>query len=120
IDDFKDETLGTIGNSATSQWLANNFYVKKKEYQNLEALLNALDKEKIDAIAYDRPILSNIIARDSLSRYKMIDTKYNPQFYAFGLNKALSETLKDSINFSMLNNIEKIDWKILLSENNLN
>ncbi|WP_421811821.1 transporter substrate-binding domain-containing protein [Flagellimonas sp.] len=119
IDDFKNKTVGTITNSVTSEWMRNNFFTNKKEFQTMEELLNALDQEKIEAIAHDRPALQAIVNNDTLSKYDLIDIKYNPQFYAFGLSKQLPDSLSQAINYSMLYNIEKMDWKVLLSESGL-
>ncbi len=119
IADFKNRNLGTIEGSATNAWLKNNFFTKKKAFATIEKALNALDKKEIDAIAYDQAVLQSVVKKDTLSKYQFIDIKYNPQFYAFGLNKNLPDTLVKSINYSMLFNIEKMDWKVLLSENGL-
>lgn len=119
IHDFKTKTLGTIGQSDTDDWLKNNFFKEKNLYKDMPSLLEALDKGDIDAIAYDRPILTNIIAHDSTSSYTLIDTKYNPQFYAIAMSKKLDESIKSQINLNMLNIIEKMEWKVLLSEYNL-
>ncbi len=119
ISDYKNENVGTIEGSATSEWLRNNFFTKKKEFATMNEALNALDKKEIDAIAYDFATLQSIIKTDTLSKYQLIDIKYNPQFYAFGLNENLADTLVKSINYSMLSQIETMDWKVLLSENGL-
>lgn len=120
IRDFKEKTIGTIGNSSTDKWLRNNFYTQKKIYSEMNAMFTALDKGEIDAIGYDRPILQNIINTDSLSKYSLLEIKYNPQFYAIGMNKCLSDSIKDLINFTMLDKTEIMDWRVLLSEYNLN
>ncbi len=119
LSDFRDINLGSIEGSATNEWLKNNFFTKKKEFATMEEALNALTEKKIDVIAYDRASLQSIIKRDTLSKYQLIDIKYNPQFYAFGLSKKLPKKLVKSINYSMLSNIEKMDWKVLLSESGL-
>ncbi len=119
IADYKNKNLGTIEGTATNEWLKNNFFTKKKVFETIEEALNALDKKEIDAIAYSRSSLQSVIKNDTLSKYQLIDIKYNPQFYAFGLTKNLPDTLVKSINFSMLTNIEKMDWKVQLSENGL-
>lgn len=119
IDDFKEKSLGTVEKSATSEWLKNNFFSNKKEFKSVDELLNALESQQIDAIAYDRPILKNIKKQDTLAKYNFVNVKYNPQFYAFGLSKTLPEPLQEAINYSMLYNIEKMDWKVLLSESGL-
>ncbi len=119
IEDFRHKTLGTIEGSATDTWLKNNFFTQKKEFKTLDEALLSLTNKKIDALAYDRASLQSIIKSDTLSKYQLIDVKYNPQFYAFGLSKKLPSQLVESINYSMLSNIEKTDWKILLSESGL-
>lgn len=119
ISHFKGSKLGTIGNSATSDWLKNNFFANKLEFSSLDEMVNALEKNKIDAIAYDRPILQTVVKNDSLRKYHLLPIKFNPQFYAFGMSKNLPDSTAEIINYSMLYNQEKIDWKILLSENGL-
>jgi ABC-type amino acid transport substrate-binding protein len=117
--DFKEKHLGTLENSATSEWLKNNFFTNKTEYRSITDFLKALDQEKIDAIAYDRPTLQNTMKNDTLSKYNLIDIKFNPQFYAFAINEKISDSIKEAINYSTLYNIEKMDWKVLLSESGL-
>ncbi len=119
INDFKNRYLGSIEGSATNEWLKNNFFTKKKEFATMQEALIALDKKEVDAIAYDRASLKLIIKNDTLSKYQFIDIKYNPQFFAFGLSKKLPRKLVKSINYSMLYNIEKMDWQVQLSENGL-
>ncbi len=119
ISDFKERNLGTVEGSATNMWLKKNFFTKKKVFATIEEAVEALDKKQIDAVAYDRAVLQSVIKKDTLSKYLFIDIKYNPQFFAFGLSKSLPDSLVKSINYSMLYNVEKMDWKVLLSENGL-
>ncbi len=88
-------------------------------FATIEEAVEALDKKQIDAVAYDRAVLQSVVKKDTLSKYLFIDIKYNPQFFAFGLSKSLPDSLVKSINYSMLYNVEKMDWKVLLSENGL-
>ncbi|MEM9143076.1 MAG: transporter substrate-binding domain-containing protein [Bacteroidota bacterium] len=119
LGDFKKMPIGTLSHSATDQWLRDNFYTQKAEYENLDQLLHALNMERIDAAAYDRPVLKAIAMQDSSKAYSLADVKYNPQFYAFGLSRKLQDTLKEQLNVSMLNKIERMEWRVLLSENDL-
>jgi ABC-type amino acid transport substrate-binding protein len=119
IQDFKDETLGTVVNSGTDRWLKDNFFTNKMTYQNVDEIIEALEKNKLDAVAYDRPILQDIVKNDSLTRFRVLDINYNPQFYGFGMNRELSEELKQKISISVLDNTEGMDWKVLLSEYDL-
>ncbi len=116
IQDFKTKNIGTISNSGTDEWLKRNFYTNKKTFSSIPELLRALDKGVIKAIAYDRPILQTVIAADKAGKYRLLDIKFYPQFYAMAMNKDLPQKLKNNINLKILSNIEKMDWKILLSE----
>ena len=119
MQDFKDKTLGTVVNSGTDRWLKSNFFSDKKTYQNMEQLIEALEKNEINAIAYDRPILQDVIKNDSIIRFRVLNVNYNPQFYGFGINRELPENLKQKISISVLENTEGMDWKVLLSEYDL-
>ncbi|MGM0620547.1 MAG: transporter substrate-binding domain-containing protein [Bacteroidota bacterium] len=119
VQDFKEKLLGTVKKSGTDKWLKDNFYSNVKRYPNMDELIVALQENEIDAIAYDRPILQDLIRYDEFSEFSLLDIKYNPQFYGFGLNRGLSGELKQSISVSVLENTEGMDWKVLLSEYDL-
>lgn len=119
IQDFKTKRLGTIEKSATDKWLKDNFFSNKQNFSNIQELTIALKAEKIDVIAYDRPILQNIIKNDSLAQFLLLDIKYNPQFYGIGINRNLPTELKQKINISVMEHTEGMDWKVLLSEYDL-
>lgn len=116
IQDFKEKRLGTIHDSATDRWLRDNFYTNKHTYSKMPELITALETGKIDAIAYDRPILQDIVNKDSLNRFRVLDIHYNPQFYAIGMNRRMPAALKQRISLSVLEHSEVMDWRVLLSE----
>ena len=119
IQDYKETQLGTIEKSGTDRWLRDNFFHYKTTYSSMEQLIQALNNNEIEAIAYDRPNLQNVIKNDSLSAFRIVNVKYNPQFYGFGLNQNLPDELKQNISVSVLKNTEGMDWKVLLSEYDL-
>ena len=119
IQDYKGRTLGTVRNSATSAWLRDHFFTQRKEYADMSELLAALDKGAIDAVAYDGPILQEVMATDSLDRYELVALTYHPQFYAFGLRQGLPRDLRERINTTMLGLLEQLEWRVLLAEHGL-
>lgn len=119
IEDFKQLELGTVATSGSEKWLKDNFYNKRKSYVNMEEALNALKNEEIIAIAYDRPILKDIIKKDTVSEYKLLDAEFNAQYYALGMSRQLHPKLKKKINVSLLEHTETMDWKVLLTEYDL-
>lgn len=116
LEDFKELKLGTIHNSVTSEWLTTHFFYNKKEYKDINDLVQALDDKQIDAIAFDQPVLQTLVNTDTAGDYELLDLRFNPQFYAFGMSKELPQSLRDEINQAMLYNIEKMEWKVMLEE----
>lgn len=116
IDDFKENKMGTIQNSGTHSWMQSNFFTKRKAYPKMTELLAALDREEVEVVAYDRPILQSIINADTMERYRLLPIDFNPQFYATGMSRNLSPQLRREINFGILRYTEDVNWKILLSE----
>ena len=119
LNDFKEKQLGTVESSGTEKWLIDNFFNNIQSYANTEELIEGLRNENIDAVAYDRPLLQNRLHSDTLSEFTLLDIKYNPQFYAFGLNRELPNELKRKISEAILENTESMDWKVHLSEYDL-
>jgi len=119
LDDYKEKRLGTVEESGTEKWLNRNFFTNTKGYEDMSALKKALDNGKVDAIAYDRPILRSMISKEPPDKYQLLPIEYNAQFYAMGMNRNLPADLKHKINITMLETIETMDWKVLLAEYNL-
>jgi ABC-type amino acid transport substrate-binding protein len=120
VEDFKNAKLGTIYNSSTDEWLTNNFYTNKMTFTQLEDMFSALDNEIIDAIAYDHPILQSHIADDTMAeKYRILQIKFDAQFYGIGMRNGLSPDLKNMINLSTLEITERLEWEVVLSEHEL-
>lgn len=119
IEDFKDKKLGTIDESGTEKWLHDNFFTDIYTYPNMSSLLDAFDEDKIDAVAYDQPILSDVKNKDSGKDYNLLNISFNPQFYAMGMDRRLPEDLKHRISVAVLEVVERLDWKVLLTEYDL-
>lgn len=116
IDDFKKNKMGTIQDSGTHSWMQSNFFTKRKAYPDMNELLAALDREEIEVVAYDRPILQSMINADTLERYQLLPIDFNPQFYATGMSRNLSPQLRREINHGILRYTEDVSWKVHLSE----
>jgi len=79
----------------------------------------ALQNDEIDAVAYDQPILTDIVRMDTLNNFELLPVTYNAQFYAMGFRKNLPDTLKEIISTSILKQTESMDWQVLLAEYDL-
>lgn len=120
IENFKEKRLGTVKNSGTLKWLNDNFYNNQELFATKEELLPALESNEIDAVVYDLPLLHEMIKRDSANSYKLLPIKFNPQYYALGMNPTVNDTLQKKINTSLLKNTESLEWNVVLAEYNLN
>ena len=118
IQNFKDNTLGTINQSATEKWLRHNYFPNRLTYSTVPEMIEALDAGLVEAVAYDGPVLQNVL-KNSGDKYEMLDVKYNPQFYATALTRDLPEDLRDKITMITSRHMESMEWNVLLSEHGL-
>lgn len=116
IDSFKDKQLGTVDNSGTLKWLNDNFYNNQSIFSAKEELLPALKQGEVDAVVYDLPLLKEMVKTDTLNEFKILPIRFNPQYYALGLNRQMSDSVQKMINTSLLKNTERLEWDVVLAE----
>ncbi|MDX1652382.1 MAG: transporter substrate-binding domain-containing protein [Brumimicrobium sp.] len=116
IEYYKEKKIGTVENSATAKWLKDNFYKNKVLYPSKEELIEGLKNKEIEAAAYDLPMLKEMLKKNELNKFEILDIKYNPQYYAIGMNRRVSDTLRKKINTALLKSTESYEWKVILSE----
>lgn len=116
---YKHVKVGTVANSATEQWLLNNFFNNVKSYHTFDQVLDALRKDEIKVVAYDEPLLRYTINNDSKNEFELIKVKYNPSMYSFGFNDRFGEQRREYINEKLLLFTESSKWNKLLSEYNI-
>jgi len=118
--DFKDKKLATIQASATEKWLEDHFFTNRLAVEKPSEFEDLLLDQKVDAIAYDQPLLQSIIKEDSLDRFKLLPIQYNAQYYALGLNRKLPDNFKRELSLSLLKVTQTKDWEVVLSEYGIN
>lgn len=116
IDHFKKRKLATVQTSSTHEWMKDNFYNNAKLFQRKEDLLPSLVKGEVDAVAYDLPLLREMVNKDTVNDYKILTLTYNPQYYAIGMKPNINDTLQNRINTTMLKHTESLEWKVVLAE----
>lgn len=121
ITDFKGRNLGTVNHSSTHQWLRDNFYTNTELYSTKEQLVGKLKSGEVEAIAYDIPLLRNLIKNDTTNGedVRILPLEFNSQYYAFGLSRELNDTLKNKINTRILEHTESLEWNVVLAEYDL-
>ena len=116
IDSFKNKRLATVENSGTLDWLNDNFFNNQHLFSTKEELIPALRAEKVDAIVYDLPLLNEMMKTDTLNEFNVLPVRFNPQYYAIGMNPSVSDSLQKVINTSLLENTERLEWDVVLAE----
>ena len=116
IESFKEKRLGTVSNSGTLKWLNDNFYNNHELYNTKEELIPALRNGEVDAVVYDLPLLTELVKTDTLNEFKILPIRFNPQYYALGMNTDISDSLQKVINTSLLKTTESLEWDVILAE----
>lgn len=120
ISEFKHKKLGTVNKSATANWLTQNFFRQVVRFEKIEEAIIALESGKIDAIAYDEPVLQSIALHENKYALELLPIQYNTQMLAFGLSSKIPTKTKDLINKRIISIIESYEWKVALTEYELN
>lgn len=119
IEDFKTRTVGTLKASGTMEYLKTHLFKNIQQYDGLQEGLIALKNKEIEAFLYDEPILKYRLSTEELYQgLEILPIKFDLQFYAFGFSKQRLD-LKEQVSQKVLENLESIDWKYLISEYNL-
>ena len=117
FNEFKERPVGCITNSSTNEFLRTHFFNDIQLYTSLTEGLDDLSRNKIDAFLYDEPILKYRIQQNEgySSNLRLLPTKFDLQFYAFGLAKGQDE-LRETISQKILEITESLEWRIILNE----
>jgi polar amino acid transport system substrate-binding protein len=110
LEDLRKIHVGTFADSSTAEYLETNHV----DYITLPRaeLFKALQKGKIQAIAYDEPFLRYVIRTEYPQQFTVISLNEDPQLYAFALREG--NALRESINRTLLRKIHEPAWHDLL------
>lgn len=117
---YKDQPVGSVKNSSSTDFLKDNFFKKVELYSSATLGLKDLSAKKIDAFLYDEPILKYRISQSELfNDLKLLPVKFDLQLYAFGLPK-YQAPLEQLISQKILEITESHEWQVVLNEYGLN
>lgn len=109
VNSFADLTtvrVGVIEGTATQDALSR-LRIDYKSYPTVKDGFAALQTGRIDALAYDRPILAWMIRQDRRLQAELADVTFEQQSYAIALRP--NRPLRKEINVALLE-IERSDW----------
>ncbi|TNE52671.1 MAG: transporter substrate-binding domain-containing protein [Bacteroidetes bacterium] len=119
LDNLKKEKIGTIDNSSTELWLKDNRFQHLKTFDQIDLMLQSVQEEHVEAIAYDFPILKDQLNEGKYPNLVTLNFHLGKQFYAFGMGRHLGDSLKRRISNTSLDISESPEWKLLLTRENL-
>lgn len=109
VNSFADLTtvrVGVIEGTATQDALTR-LRIKHNAFPTVKEGFAALQRGRIDALTYDRPILAWMIRQDRRLQAELADFTFEPQSYAIALRP--NRPLRKEINVALLE-IEQSDW----------
>ena len=106
VADLSSVNVATVHGTATEEALSR-MRIKYKTVASLKDGFQSLQKGKIDALAYDRPILAWMIRQGDLAGVQLTDVTFQPQSYAIALQD--EGTLRKRIDIALLE-AEQTDW----------
>ena len=117
--DFKEKKVGTVSGSGTHNFMKRYFFKKVSTYQTLAEGFIALEKEKIEALMYDEPIIRYRIEENTALQFcKILPLDFSQEAYAFPFTKG-HDSLVHLISHEIIKTEESLDWEMLLVEHDL-
>jgi ABC-type amino acid transport substrate-binding protein len=104
--DLRYVRVGAIAGTETTEYLGHE-HIAYQIYADVESGLLALQKGRIDALVYDRPLLLWLVNERFSGSLRVLDGTFEPQGYAIAL--PLGSELRTPINLALLNAIRS-DW----------
>ncbi len=114
VQDLRKTKAGTIEQSASHQFLDHNL-IKTTKVPTVTQGLEDVSSGKLDAFVYDEPILRWQIENDSFyDKVRVLPFTFNTQYYSFASPK--NDTLIQRINPILLDILETVEWRAVLSD----
>jgi len=110
--DLYSVRTGTLAGTSSEEYLKER-YINYTPFANVRDGLNALAKGEIDAFVYDQPLLKYLANTEFQGRISVLPNTFRRQDYAIALRQ--SSPLKESIDQSLLKQLESPAWQKLLA-----
>ena len=104
--DLRDVRVAAIAGTETIEYLGRE-RIEYEVFADAEAGLTALQKGRIDALVYDRPLLLWLVNRRFSGYLRVLNATFDPQFYAIALPQG--SPLRMSIDLALLD-VTRSDW----------
>jgi polar amino acid transport system substrate-binding protein len=109
--DLRYVRVAAIAGTETTEYLSRE-HIPYQVFADADTALLALQKNQIDALVYDRPLLVWFIGQRFSGSLKVLDTTFDPQVYAIELPR--DSALRIPINLAVLDVIRSDWWRAML------
>lgn len=113
VDDLAGMRVGSVAASTSDSWLTRN-NIRYASSNNLDAALQQLAADTVDAVVFDAPLLRWTINRNFGSTLTVLPIRLERQDYAFAL--PTGSPLREGIDTSLLQRINSPEWNTRLVE----
>jgi ABC-type amino acid transport substrate-binding protein len=111
--DLRYVRVGAIAGTETTEYLGHE-RIAYQVFADAEAALSGLQKGRIDALVYDRPLLLWLVNERFSGSLRVLDGTFDPQAYAIALPQG--SELRIPINLALLEVIRSEWWRETLFE----
>ena len=112
-DDLPFVRVGVLENSATLTFLRGEG-IGAETYETIDAGLQAVERDEIDAFVHDAPIIQFYAQRDFRNKVRVLPNTFNDQYY--GIVLPPNSEYRDEMNKILLDYIQTDEWKDLNSK----
>jgi polar amino acid transport system substrate-binding protein len=89
--DLRYVRVAAVAGTETTEYLGRQ-HIAYQSFADAEAALSALQKGRIDALVYDRPLLLWLVNERFAGTLEVLDATFDPQVYAIALPQSGSVT----------------------------
>jgi ABC-type amino acid transport substrate-binding protein len=106
VNDLRSIHVGAIANTTTVDYLQRH-RIRHSDFPTAQVALKALQANSIDALVYDKPLLTWLILQDYSSTLRVLDITFDTQNYAIALPKG--SALREILDTPLMEQTES-DW----------
>lgn len=99
IRDLENRVVGTIAGSTSDDFL-DKHSINFQGFGNLDALIEAFERDEINTVVFDGPVLAHYIQTDGAGTARLLDKIYRPENYGILLQSG--SDLKEEIDQALL------------------
>lgn len=112
IDDLQARIVGTVAGSTTDSFLKKHG-IQFQGFGDPDAMLRAFERDEINAVVFDGPILAHYQQTDGAGLARLIDKVYRPENY--GILLPSGSALKEELDLALLQFREDGTYETILT-----